>query len=230
MKYQQDSNILRDLLGMKGKPVGIRFAASEEEYADIPMFTEPTHTCYLVREASVNGYLGGITAEALDCTNERVSYDLPMSEEQFADALAMQTEKYAAGEEEVARKMLEERPKYGGEKLKALLVGPLDAIPFEPDLVIVIGKPYRVQRLLHAYSVSTGGQMHVVLGTNATLCAYGVAQAMKTGTAQVFLSCNGALLKGGFTDTEIGMAIPMGQLNMFIEGLIDTDALSVAED
>jgi MtaA/CmuA family methyltransferase len=113
--------------------------------------------------------------------------------------------------------------RFGKGEYAALLVGPLDRVTFEPDLVCIYGNPAQVMRLTQAALWKRGGKLASAFG-GRVVCADIIVTTMRTDRPQVILPCSGDRIFGQTQDHEMAFTIPWSQVEEIVEGLKGTHA------
>jgi uncharacterized protein (DUF169 family) len=124
--------------------------------------------------------------------------------------------------EEAAKKMIDEMPKFARGKYKAMLVGPLDRIPVDPDVVVIYGNVAQMLRIINGYLYDTGKRLDFSASGDAGLCSDTVAIPMLTGKPHLAVPCNGGRIMSLPNHTEMACGIPIGELEHVLEGITYT--------
>jgi uncharacterized protein (DUF169 family) len=125
---------------------------------------------------------------------------------------------YFAGED-AAKKMIAGMPKLERGKYKAMLVGPLDRIPVEPDVVVIYGNVAQMLRIINGYLYDTGDRLDFSASGDAGLCSDTVAIPMITGKPHLAVPCNGGRLMSLPNQTDMACGIPFSELEHILEGI-----------
>jgi uncharacterized protein (DUF169 family) len=121
--------------------------------------------------------------------------------------------------EEAARKMIGEMPKFERGKYKAILVGPMDRIPVEPDVTVIYGNVAQMLRIINGYLYDTGDRLTFSASGDAGLCSDTVVIPMATGKPHLAIPCNGGRLMSLPNQTEMACGIPFKELEHVLEGI-----------
>jgi uncharacterized protein (DUF169 family) len=121
--------------------------------------------------------------------------------------------------EEAARKMINGMPKFEKGKYQAILVGPLDRIPVEPDVVVIYGNVAQMLRIINGYLYNTGERLSFSASGDAGLCSDTVAIPMLTGKPHLAIPCNGGRLMSLPNQTEMACGIPFKEVTHVLEGM-----------
>jgi uncharacterized protein (DUF169 family) len=99
----------------------------------------------------------------------------------------------------------------------AIVYGPLDALPLDPEAVLLVGLPEQVMLLAEALGVARlDGPGLTVMGRPT--CA-AVAAAILRGEPRGSMACVGARIFAGFAPGELLMVIPAGELGRLAAAL-----------
>ncbi len=104
---------------------------------------------------------------------------------------------------------------------EALLIAPLHAGDFEPDVTIVYGNSAQVMRLVQAAVFFTGGPVKSQ-ASGVLDCSDLVVQAMRNDECQFILPCNGDRVFGMAQDHEMAFTMPKSQVDTVLRGLAET--------
>ncbi len=102
-----------------------------------------------------------------------------------------------------------------------VLVGPLRAARFEPEVVAVYGNSAQVMRMVAAALFETGGSITSEFSARAD-CAEIVNRTRQTGKPQVILPCYGDRVFGQTQDHEMAFTLPWTDADAFARGLLGT--------
>jgi len=121
--------------------------------------------------------------------------------------------------QEAAKNMIETMPKFERGKYKAILVGPLDRIPVEPDVVVFYGNVAQMLRIINGYLYDSGSRLDFSASGDAGLCSDTVVIPMLTGKPHLAIPCNGGRLMSLPNQTEMACGIPIGEIDHVLEGI-----------
>lgn len=136
-------------------------------------------------------------------------------------AQGMYTETLEAGAKSEAAVRRFELHKYA-----YLVVGPLERIDFQPDIVLVYGTPAQVMRLVQGALYKQGGCITSSFSGRAE-CSESIVNTVITGQYQVVLPGNGERVFGQAQDEELAFAIPYGKIQDVLAGLAATHQAGV---
>ena len=202
------------LLALKATPVGVKLCRSEEELSPGRVPSDKLTLCQLVKGAANGGWLLSCPAEMMGCFTAQMilgfrepsERDVKHHARQFTDDM------------EVARRMVETKPKLPPGKLRGVLVGPLGA--FEPDVAVFIVDAFQALGLIEAHSYSCGETLTFLNGVSSAVCSYGVVTAYTTGKPNLSVPCIGAKRYGTFQDNELIFTVPEALLEPMLENAL----------
>lgn len=123
---------------------------------------------------------------------------------------------------ETARRLYRFIPMLPPNSSKAVLMGPLDELPTEPDAVLVVGNPGQMLKVVEGYVWGRGEPLTLSSTGLHGVCGDGIARALATGKISLSFPCGGARRVGLYADEEMVAAIPFGIVDEWIDGLIST--------
>ncbi len=204
----------RRLLALKGRPVGVKLCRSEAELAPGKVPQEKLTLCQLVKGAANAGWLLACPAEMMGCFTAQMILGFREPSEKDVKHHARQF----TDDVEVARRMVEAKPKLPVGEFKGVLVGPLDT--FEPDVVVFIVDASQALGLIEAYTFSRGESLSFLNGVSSAVCSYGVVTAYTTGRPNLSVPCVGAKKYGTFQDHELIFTVPASLLDSLLENAL----------
>ncbi len=220
MDNREAEQKLTGLLRLEEYPTAIKFAKTKEDFRGVKMIPKKgIYSCQVFKIASTGGFAVGADADSLACLNERVIFGIA-TEESMQNALDIEIQKYAGGNKEIGKKMIEKWPKL---KCIGVMAAPLSKTRFHPDVVMLTVDAWKTQRLIHAYTYHDGEDLIFRAGTNATPCAYGAVYVTNTGKPNLAATCSGAREYGKYQTDDIAFFIPYKDMEKVIKGLEETD-------
>ncbi len=217
---------LVSILRLEFDPIGVKIAFSEEDLKGVRLIKKPVYSCQLAYIAAAGGFVAGFDIKYFEekglldslCKSELVSLGYRTVE----DNVKIQAKKYAK-DDDIARKQLEARPKFD-KPVRGLAMGPLNKIRFEPDVIVVIGTPWQMTRIGHAYAfMGKHIEMKAFFGPNAIPCSYGWYYTVITREPNIGPPCSGAKEFGKFSDIHMTISIPIEDIDLVIKGLEQTE-------
>jgi uncharacterized protein (DUF169 family) len=220
-KLKSMSDEYKKSLNLEGFPAAVKMIEKQEmlrniEYKGLPVkiIDKKLLPCQLISQARFYGrVVAGVSDNLSLC---RLG----------ADAMGFTVDEYThvyAGtyfsNENAAKKMIDEMPKFDRNKYEAILVGPLDRIPVEPDVVVIYGNVSQMLRIINGYLCDTGDRLVFSASGDAGLCSDTVAIPMLTGKPHLAVPCNGGRLMSLPNQTEMACGIPFAELEHVLEGI-----------
>ncbi len=176
-------------------------------------------TCQMWNTARRYGWTLAATVEDLSCPPGKIVLG-------FQPAVPYYTEgqicagMYTATAEAGARTEAE-TPRFEYGRYRALVVGPLARVTWEPDTVVLYGNPAQVLRLVTAALYQSGGRIESSFSGRLD-CGDMLVATSRLGRPQVILPCYGDRIFGQAQDGEMAFALPASQLPALVEGLEGT--------
>jgi uncharacterized protein (DUF169 family) len=206
------------LLRLKASPVAYKRLEKLEELDKIPevMRLDRRATfCQLPALARTMGLTVAATRDNFGERCARINGLAPTTEKE----LAWEAEGFSHGwfaNVEEARKQMTEYPLVPpGE---AVVVAPLAADKFYPDVILIYGNPAQMMLLMNGLQFKYYERFQFFfIGEGA--CADGLAQCYTTGKPALAIPCMGERAFGAVTEDELVMALPPGMMAKAVEGL-----------
>lgn len=206
------------LLHLRTYPVAYRKLDRAAEMENIPRVRRPGRGMTFCQAPTLvrrGGWTVGVTREDLGERCARLNgLAVTTEEEKQREAQNFSSTWYATEEE--ARRQMEDYPLMPpGE---ALVLAPLAAAKFEPDLVMVYGNPAQLMLLMNALQFRRHRrfQFHFI-GEGA--CADGLAQCYTTGEPALAIPCYGERRFGSVTEDEMVLVVPPEEIERAVDGL-----------
>lgn len=100
---------------------------------------------------------------------------------------------------------------------KFIVFFPLDAMPLEPDVVIIIGNPGEIMDLVWNIASHTGERLEASIGAIGAMCGELTAHTIVTGKPNLSVGCCGSRRFGRLRDDEIMLSLPWKQYRQFLD-------------
>ncbi|MBX6376918.1 MAG: DUF169 domain-containing protein [Clostridia bacterium] len=205
-------------------PVGIRLARVPQEVparARRPRrdFGVTWTICQGIAIARRYGWVLAMGGEDLSCPIALVAFGFRPALPYYSEghlAAGMYNETLEAGARSEAAV-----PKRDPSEAATLLMGPLDRVDFEPDVVVVYANPAQVMRLVAGALYRRGGSLQATISPRAD-CAEIINRTVQTGEPQVILPCYGDRVFGLAQDHEMAFAFPWSWAGELVQGLEGT--------
>ncbi len=108
------------------------------------------------------------------------------------------------------------RPNYG------VLVGSLDLIEVNPDLVLLACRPSQAMRLVQAYTYSYGFKKDIKISGQCGICFESTALPLKENDFSLSLLCSGTRFLSQWSDDTMMVSFPFGMIEKILDGLVAT--------
>jgi uncharacterized protein (DUF169 family) len=206
------------LLRLKACPVAYKRLEKMEELDKIPeviRLDRRATFCQLPALARTMGLTVAATRDNFGERCARINGLAPTTQKE----IAWEAEGFANGwfaNMEEARKQMAEYPVVPpGE---AVVVAPLAADKFYPDVILIYGNPAQMMLLMNGLQFKDYERFQFFfIGEGA--CADGLAQCYTTGKPALAIPCMGERAFGAVTEDELVMALPPGMMAKAVEGL-----------
>lgn len=106
----------------------------------------------------------------------------------------------------------------------AVLIGPLDAFTddLEPDVVIMVGKPYTLMRIVQSYSAHYGFATQMKMSGMCGICFESTALPIQTDSITLSTLCSGTRYFAKWGDDEMAASLPYHMLRDLASGALLT--------
>lgn len=203
MNLPESSREFQRLLRLRTYPVGVRLCPAEEELAQGKVPAVKLTLCQMIKGAAHAGWqlacpkdqMGCFTAQLILGFRQQTEKDVEHHVRQFTD------------DEQVARRMIENKPKLPFGQMAGVLTGPLGEFP--PDVLVFVVDALQALGLIEAYTYSTGESLSFVNGVSSAACSYGVVAAYQSGKPNLAIPCVGAKRYGQLQDNELLFTVPL---------------------
>jgi len=106
-------------------------------------------------------------------------------------------------------------------KYSHLLIAPIEAANFDPDVICIYGSPAQMMRLVHAATMGNKWEVSAV-AMGVMDCGDIISRTFKSHACQSILPSGGDRVFGGTQDNEAIFTIPAHQVHGIAKGLEDT--------
>ncbi|MBA7565007.1 MAG: hypothetical protein GH159_04940 [Dehalococcoidia bacterium] len=212
------SEEMERLLHLKASPVAYKRLEKLEELEKIPevmRLDRRASFCQVPAMVRTIGLTVGATRDNFGERCARINGLAPTTEKQVAwEAEAFANTWFANVEE--ARKQMAVYPTVPpGE---ALVLAPLAAGKFEPDVILIYANPAQMMLLMNGLQFKDYERFQFFFIGEGS-CADGLAQCYTTGKPALAIPCLGERSFGAVTEDELVMALPPGTMSKAVEGL-----------
>lgn len=201
-----------DLLGLMLPPVGVAFCASPPAGVARVERSGPAGCAYW-RDAAEGRLFYTEAADHFNCPVGAHTHGVSLPAERAAEL--QQVVGTMVGLQYIRMEEVPELPRRA-EPFGVAVYGPLKALPVDPDVVIVRGRPREIMLLAEAARAARVGHDGATMGRPA--CAM-IPEALRSARANTSLGCIGNRVYTGLGDAELYFTIPGRALGDVVERL-----------
>ncbi|HUW64270.1 MAG TPA: DUF169 domain-containing protein [Spirochaetia bacterium] len=205
-------------------PLGIGILESREgvpKSAKTPVhnFKKKLAVCQLVTMARRYGWTVAFGREEQKCALGSLIFGFDHPGPFYLEGHLAEQTYVSSSEAGVRSEQTMQRLAYNPERW--VVIGPLDRIDFDPDIVLVYGHPAQMMRLIQADLYGTGGAFATAMSGRGA-CAEEIAAPYLSGKCQMGMPCTGERVFAQTQDHEMAFGIPAGRLDGVLKGLAET--------
>jgi uncharacterized protein (DUF169 family) len=208
IQYADAAETLKTVLGLKGSPVAIKFAASTEEIpAGMQELDKTIRHCSMVNLARSEGKIFYATSGKHECNGGAWSLGL----REITPTLKSGEFYFKLGKFDSAaacKRTIDKVPHLGSGDTYATLYAPLEKTPFTPHVVMIVTTPRNMLKLAQSSLFRLGGRIYAEFSGIQSVCSDATAQTYLTGRANFSLGCDGSRKFSGIADDELVMGLP----------------------
>ena len=208
IQYAEAAETLKTVLGLKGSPVAIKFAASKEEIpAGMQELDKTIRHCSMVNLARSEGKIFYATSGKHECNGGAWSLGL----REITPTLKSGEFYFKLGKFDSAaacKRTIDKVPHLGSGDTYATLYAPLEKTPFTPHVVIIVTTPRNMLKLVQSSLFRLGGRIYAEFSGIQSVCSDATAQTYLTGRPNFSLGCDGSRKFSGIADDELVMGLP----------------------
>jgi uncharacterized protein (DUF169 family) len=214
------SEIIRELLRLETRPVGVLLLESEDCLPRRPLPFK-VNICQLISMARHQGRAASGVPGSMVCAIGAACTGLIDTPPQFLDGTAA-VGRYTADAEAGRRFFANTFMLSGtGTRFAAVHLAPLDSWEgAEPQVVVIYGNPAQMMRLVHACTYSSGEKVAADTVAEAAVCS-AIGFAVSTGRPVLGLPCAGDRRFGGTQNHEMVFCTPSGLMEDLASALLD---------
>jgi len=215
MYWQKWSERLKKELSLDTQPIAVTFAGAPAP--GLPVTSGKVSVCQALKKAS-EGEVVTITAETCGCPGGLTSLGLGQMPAQGKERLVeflVKKEKVFCSRVGIYRGQQSVPAPVG--MASHVFFSPLSGAPTLPDLVVFVGKPCSLQRLIGFAGYWEGGSQKAELAGPA--CRTGIAYPVVTGEIGLSLLDFGARRLAGFADDHLLVTVPLQRMIGLMEAL-----------
>lgn len=226
-QYQEWSQILKEVLGLRWEPVAISLIPAGDPLPDVPIPEERLRYC-----------------QSLMAARRGRSLMMPANRHACPDGtsilgLTAMPAKLASGELyllfhkldniEAAQRMVGERPCLEARTIDATVVTPLARAAVTPQVIAVIAQPEQIMWLLMGSSYYSGHRHELHASGYNAQCVETTLLPYTTGKLNVSLGCYGCRASSDVGDDLMFVGIPLAQMDTVIAGLKELDKKAIRQ-
>ena len=221
MNIEKTYKLVSSLLELEREPVGIKFVFNKDEYDifDAEETENKYSYCAFVKKAGDgrklkihkghNACFGGATALGFEeILPETISGVRRLKGKSYRDL-------------GVSRK-ISKNMVYCAHKIYGVGIMPLKEYKEEPDVVIIVCKPYQAMRLSHGYAYHFGHVKDIKLAGMQAICEECTSYPYENGCFNISMMCSGTRMLAGWKEDEMGVGMPYRIFLNVVDGLINT--------
>lgn len=208
IQYAEAAETLKTVLGLKGSPVAIKFAASKEEIpAGMQELDKTIRHCSMVNLARSEGKIFYATSGKHECNGGAWSLGL----REITPTLKSGEFYFKLGKFDssaACKRTIDKVPHLGSGDTYATLYAPLEKTPFTPHVVMIVTTPRNMLKLAQSSLFRLGGRIYAEFSGIQSVCSDATAQTYLTGRPNFSLGCDGSRKFSGIADDELVMGLP----------------------
>jgi uncharacterized protein (DUF169 family) len=210
--YRAMAETLKSYLGLEGSPVAFRFAHTKDEIPEgMGEAPETLRHCKMVAMARHDGAVFFAPSEKHLCNGGAWALGLrPLTESLRTGDFYFKLGKFAS--RAACRRTIDRIPHLVSGETYATMYAPLEATPFDPEVVLIVTTPLAMLKLAQAALHGLGGRHTANFSGIQSVCSDATAQTFLTGAPNVSLGCDGSRRFSGIEAHELVMGIPAERL------------------
>jgi uncharacterized protein (DUF169 family) len=217
--YAALAEALKTYLGLEGSPVAFRFAHTREEVPEgMEEVPETLRHCKMISMARHDGKVFFAPSEKHLCNGGAWALGLkPLTESLQTGDFYFKLGKF--GSRAACRRTIDRIPHLRENETYATMYAPLEASPFEPQIVLFVTTPLVMLKLAQAVLHDIGGRIEANFAGIQSVCADATAQTFLNGRPNFSLGCDGSRKFSGIEPQEMVMGIPAELLPAIAESI-----------
>lgn len=223
--YQKQSDLLFATLELERKPIAIRFLHRELDYESSTArpLAHGMSYCTQVKAAS-SGRRIKAKAEMSSCSGGSLALGLSQVNSFKASGNSYQKDNICLYDTiSNARSVVNDMP-FMPTPVYGVELSPLSLCENEPDVVMLIAKPYTAMRLLQAYTYHYGMKKDFRLCGNQAVCSELTVNPYLTNSINISMLCSGTRYRCKWKDEEMGVGIAFSRFPTLVESILATIA------
>ncbi len=217
--YAALAETLKTYLGLEGSPVAFRFANTREEVPEgMEEVPETLRHCKMISMARREGKVFFAPVDKHLCNGGAWALGLkPLTESLKTGDFYYKLGKFAS--RAACRRTIDKIPHLRENETYATMYAPLEASPFEPQVVLIVTTPLAMLKLAQAALHDLGGRIEANFAGIQSVCADATAQTFLSGRPNFSLGCDGSRKFSGIEPQEMVMGIPAELLPAIADGI-----------
>lgn len=212
---------MKKILDLEEEIVGVKFIRYKKEYDELNYIDElgkKVTYCNMIRRA-MDGTLFKVNKTHFFCNYG--AYALGIKKPDISVASGQSYSECQLYETvSVSRKAVESM-RYLNHDIYGVLIGPLKDIK-EADVVIIIGNTYQTMRIMQGYAYKNGMPQNIRSFGNQAMCSDITSKPFYENDINVSFLCAGARMYGRYTESQLGIGMPIGLFDTVVEGVVMT--------
>ncbi len=221
-KWKELDEKLNKFLRLATFPIAVKLLEQEEDLNKIKFLKKldkPIALCQIFSYSRYYGWTMGCKKEDNLCPLASIALGFEKPQELF-EAGAFFIGRYNETKE-AAKKTSKSMPKIEQGKFSAVVSGALNRVDFDPDFIMIWGNSAQIMRIIQGALWKEGGRITMSTFCDG-VCADTISKAYLTGELQIAFPCLGDRRFGMATDTDLIASIPLGIVDLIIEGMAQT--------
>ena len=221
MDIQTSVQRIESYLDLDRKPVGIKFFRNREAFDafEVDQRDRKVTYCNAVQLAS-KGKSMKLTKENQSCPNGAFALNFTDVPEPIANGMG-RFKKGIYTDQETSRQINEDMV-FMKEKTYGVAVMPLENYTTDPDVVIVVGSPFNIMRIIQGNGHFNGYTNNLRTVGLQAVCQDLTTYPYNTEDINISLLCPGTRLVADWVPDEIGVGIPFAKWYEIVEGVKQT--------
>ncbi len=220
--YSNDVKKAYILFNSPRRLIGVKFLREEEQYRSYSGIEpqKPLSYCVAVKSASL-GHRLKMNLKNSGCGGSTRALGLEKPSEEFLSGESP----FKLGlykNREVARQAALQTQNLT-EDIYGLIIQPIEFFEEEPpDVVLVIGQPRDLMRILQGYAYHYGIDKQISMSGNQGICVEATAYPLLHRKPNISLLCSGTRFLADWAQTEMVMGIPIQLFSQIVDGFLQT--------
>lgn len=221
MNIKESVDLIESYLDMDRKPVGVKIFFDQKEFENfkVPQRETKVTYCNSVQLAS-KGQAMKLTKENQACPNGAIALKMKDIPEPMASGKARFSKNIYQSVD--VSKSISDQMLFLKEEPAGIAVMPLEDYKENPDVVIIVGQPYNVMRLIQGHGYINGYTNNLRTVGLQAVCQDITTYPYNTKDINITLLCPGTRLVADWQQHEIGIGIPFEKWYEIVEGVKET--------